>query len=45
MNHNKQVYKAVSAFVLAEQATDTNEAIKAIKRFTKASKKLAKEHN
>jgi len=43
MNHNKQVYKAVSAFVLAEQANEPNEAIKAIKRFNKASKKLASE--
>ena len=42
MNHNKQVYKAVSAFVQAQQATTTKQATKAVKQFKKASEKLSK---
>jgi hypothetical protein len=42
MNHPKQVYKAVSAFVQAAQATTTEQATKAVKQFKKASKKLSK---
>jgi predicted TIM-barrel enzyme len=42
MNHQKQVFKAVSALVAAEQAKSHDDAVKAIKQFAKATKKLAK---
>ena len=44
MNHPKQVYKAVTAFVQAQQAITTEQATKAVKQFKKASKKLSKEN-
>ena len=44
MNHTKQVYKAISALVAAEHAQSPDEAVKAIKKFAKASTKLAKAH-
>ena len=45
MNHSKQVYKAISALVAAEHAQSSDEAVKAIKKFAKASTKLAKAHS
>jgi hypothetical protein len=42
MNHPKQVYKAVSAFVQAQQASSMEIAQKAIKQYDKALKKLSK---
>ena len=44
MNHDKQVFKAISALVAAEQAQSPKDAVKAIKKFAKASTKLAKAH-